>query len=110
MASGYPASGRKIIIDFGDDGPFGPFGAEIEFDAAGETLTFLVTRGSLSGKTETLPCVCEEVAPDVWMVSWQEVDSLTVTQIQNFATGRLWGTVTTPDLQFVHTSGTLELV
>lgn len=109
MVNAYPANGRKIIIDFGTEGPF-DLRAEIEFDANGESLSFLVTRGPLEGKVETCQCVCSEVAPDIWMVSWQEIDQLTVTQTHNFATGRLWGTVTQSDLQFVRTEGTLELV
>jgi hypothetical protein len=98
------------VIDFGEDGPFGPFAATLAFDAASATVTFLVTRGSLEGKTETLPFSADEIAEGIWLVTWQEVDLLTVVQVQDFGTGRLTSAVTTADQQFVLLNGSITIV
>lgn len=107
MASEYPALGRSVVIDFGEDGPFGPFAATLSFDRDAGTVTFLVTRGSLEGKTETLPFSADEIAERIWLVTWQEVDLLTVVQVQDFNTGRLMSAVTTADQQFVQLNGSI---
>jgi hypothetical protein len=110
MSSTYPALDRTIIIDFGNDGAFGPFAAEISFSSADQTLTFIVTRGSLEGKTETLPFEATEVGDGIWFITWQESDLLTVVQAHNFNTGQLASAVTTADQQFVQLNGTVTLV
>ena len=110
MASQYPALDRTLVIDFGDDGPFGPFAADLAFSSADGTVTFLVTRGSLSGKTETLPFTATEVRDGLWLVTWQEADLLTVVQVQDFEAGTVTSAVTTADQQFLTLGGTITLV
>ena len=109
MTHPFPALDRSVVIDFGDDGPFGPFAAVLSFDGAAGTVTFVVTRGSLEGKTETLPFSADEIAEGIWLVTWQEVDLLTVVQVQDYNTGRLTSAVTTADQQFVQLNGTITL-
>lgn len=104
----FPAEDRKVVIDFGDDGAFGPFAAELTFSAADGTVTFLVTRGSLLNKTETCDFSASKVADDIWFVSWREVDGLTVVQVQDFAQGKVTSAVTTPDHQLVQLNGALS--
>lgn len=105
----YPALDRTLTIDFGDDGPFGPFAADLRFSGADSTLTFLVTRGSLSGKTETLPFEATEVRDGIWLVTWQEADLLTVVQVQDFQAGTVSSAVTTADQHFLTLNGTISL-
>jgi len=109
MPGTYPAADRTIAIDFGDDGPLGPFSAELSF-TGDLTVTFLVTRGALLGKTETLPCTAQEVTDGVWLVTWQEGGNLSVIQVQDFNHGRLMSANVTDDHQLVHVNGTLALV
>lgn len=107
MPSTYPAVDRTLTIDFGYDGPFGPFAADLAFSA--DSLTFVVTRGGLLGKTETLPYVATEVRPGLWVVTWQEEDLLTVVQVQDFEAGTVTSAVTTADQQFVTLNGSISL-
>ena len=110
MPSAYPGLDRTAIIDFGDDGPFGPFAAELSFDSADHTVTFVVTRGSMLGKTETLPFSADEITDGIWLATWQEADLLTVVQVQDFNSGRVMSAVTTADQQFVQLNGSITLV
>lgn len=105
----YPALDRTLTIDFGNDGPFGPFAADLAFSAADQTVTFVVTRGSLLGKTETLPFHAQQVADEIWLVTWQEADLLTVVQVQDFANGRVTSAVTTAQQEFVLLNGSISL-
>ncbi len=109
MANAYPALDRTLTIDFGEDGPFGPFAADLVFSSETGMLTFLVTRGALLDKTETLPFEATEVRPGLWLVIWQEADLLTVVQVQDFDAGTVTSAVTTADQQFVKLDGTITL-
>ena len=110
MTAIYPALDGAIVIDFDPDGPFGPLTADISFSSVDQTLTFTVTKGSLEGKIETLPFQATEVTDGIWMVTWQEVDLLSVVHVQDFNTGKLLSAVTTADQHFVFMSGTVTLV
>jgi len=105
----YPALDRTAIIEFDADGPLVPFTAELRFDAADGTVTFLVTHGSLSGRTETIPFTAQPVSDDVWLVSWQEEGDLTVLQVQDFATGVLRTANVTSTHDLVHVNGSIRL-
>jgi hypothetical protein len=39
MSDVFPAANKKAVIDFGFDGPFGPFAAELSFNDAESTVT-----------------------------------------------------------------------
>lgn len=104
----FPALDRKVVIDFGTDGPFGPFAAELQFSGDAGTVSFVVTRGSMLGKTETLPFQAQQLAEGIWLVTWQEADLLTVAQVQDFNLGKVTSAVTTADQQFELLNGRLS--
>lgn len=104
----FPAADRRVVVDFGDDGPFGPFAAELTFSAADGTVAFLVTRGSLLNKAATCEYSASKVADDIWLVTWREADGLTVVQVQDFAQGKVTSAVTTPDNQLVRLDGAIR--
>lgn len=106
----YPARGRAIEIDFGEDGPFGPFAAQLTFAADADSLSFVVTRGSLEGKAETCDYRATRIGDGVWFVHWREADGLTVVQAQDFNRGTLSSAVTTPDHELVQLDGTLRIL
>lgn len=108
MSTTYPALGRTITIDFGSDGPFGPFAADLTFTDT--DVSFIVTKGSLSGKEETCGYRATHVRDGVWVVTWQEVDLLTVVQAQDFTTGSLVSAVTTADQSLVQLDGSFAFV
>lgn len=108
MSATFPALDRRVVVDFGDDGPFGPFAAELTFSKSDGTVAFLVTRGALLGKAETCPFSATQVGDDLWFVSWREADGLTVVQVQDFAQGTVTSAVTTPDHQLVQLDGSLS--
>jgi len=110
MLDTYPARGKKFEIDFGEDGPFGPFAADLSISDRDDTLTFLVTRGSLLDKSETCEFHATAVCDDIWMVSWREADGLTVVQVQDFAQGKVRSAVTTPENDLVYLEGTLRFL
>jgi hypothetical protein len=110
MSETFPAQNRRAVIDFGDDGPFGPFAAELTFSEADGTVSFLVTRGSLLDKAETCDYSATKVADDIWLVTWREADGLTVVQVQDFAQGKVTSAVTTPDHQLLQLDGSLTLI
>jgi len=110
VAGSYPALDRTLVIDFGNDGPFGPFAADLAFSGADGTITFVVTRGTLEGKTETLPFAATEVRDGIWLVTWQEEDLLTVVQVQDFVANTVTSAVTTADQHFLQLNGTIRLV
>lgn len=105
----YPALDRTAAIDFGDDGPLGPFSAELTFRSSDQTVTFLVTRGSLTGVTGTVPFTAQEVAEGVWLATWQEPGDLTVVQVHNFNTGLLLSANVDGEHQLAHINGTIRL-
>ena len=106
----YPGLGQVVEIDFGNDGPFGPFAAELTFPKEGSSLSFLVKRGSLLNKAETCEYRAVHVDAAVWMVSWREADGLTVVQVQDFASGRLWSAVTNPQNELSYLDGTIRIL
>jgi hypothetical protein len=110
MSETFPAANKKAVIDFGYDGPFGPFAAELSFNEADSTVTFLVTRGSMLDKTETCSYEASMITEGIWLVMWREADGLTVVQIQDFNTGRVTSGVTTPDHQLVQINGAISLL
>lgn len=105
----YPALDRTAAIDFGDDGPLGPFSAELTFRSSDQTVTFLVTRGSLTGVTGTVPFTAQEIAEGVWLATWQEPGDLTVVQVHNFNTGLLLSANVDGEHQLAHINGTIRL-
>lgn len=110
MPAHYPALDRTAIIDFGDDGPLGPFSAELTFRAADQTVTFLVTRGALVGVTGTVPFSAQEVADGVWLATWQEPGNLTVVQVQNFNTELLLSANVNEAHELAHIDGSIRLI
>jgi hypothetical protein len=110
MSETFPAANKKAVIDFGYDGPFGPFAAELSFNEADSTVTFLVTRGSMLDKTETCSYEASMITEGIWLVMWREADGLTVVQIQDFNTGKVTSGVTTPDHQLVQINGAISLL
>lgn len=109
MTSIYPALDRTAAIDFGDDGPLGPFSAELTFRSSDETVTFLVTRGSLTGVTGTVPFSAQQVTDGVWLATWQEPGNLTVIQVHDFNTGRLLSANVNGQHELAHINGSIRL-
>jgi ribosomal protein S11 len=95
-------------VDF-PDSPFGPFAVEFTFDPSGD-VTFLVTSGSIKGKTETVPFAATELAENLWFVSWQEENLLTVVQVHDFTTGQVTSAVVTDTQQLVRFNGTVSFI
>jgi len=110
MSDVFPAANKKAVIDFGFDGPFGPFAAELSFNEAESTVTFLVTRGSMLDKTETCSYEASKITDGIWLVMWREADGLTVVQVQDFNLGKVTSGVTTPDHQLVQINGNISLL
>lgn len=108
MSEQYPAIGRTMNIDFGTDGPFGPFAADLTYTDT--DVSFVVTKGALSGKAETCAYRATHVRDGIWLVIWQEVDLLTVVQAQDFSTGALVSAVTTADQALTQLDGSFTMV
>jgi len=110
MPGVYPALDRTAEIDFGDDGPFGPFSAELSFSSADQTVSFRVTRGALVGIAGVVPFTAQEAAEGIWLVTWQEPGNLSVAQVHNFNSGLLLTVNVNEAHEQAHINGTIRLI
>lgn len=82
-----PSVGQTWLADLGPDTPLGHFTVEITF--ASETqVSFLVTGGTIKGRTETMPYTTTKLRDGLHVVRWTEPDAGDhVTHIEDYANG-----------------------
>lgn len=102
----YPAIGATYVVEF--DEPDRPsFAADITFHDD-TTLTFVVTKGPQAGDTETLAYEATRITDDIWVVRWQEPNSITVVQVQDHPGERVVSISTFPDGRFSKRDGSFR--
>lgn len=102
----YPGTGATYVVEF-DEPDRPPFAADLTFhDDA--TLTFVVTKGPQAGDTETLAYEATRITDDVWVVRWQEPNSITVVQVQDHPAERVVSISTFPDGRFSERDGSFR--
>ncbi len=64
------------------------------------TLTLTEIRGPHAGNTLLLPVKIVELRPKLFMVTWQEPNKETVTEIEDYENGFLYANITSPKDKF----------
>ncbi len=64
------------------------------------TLTLTEIRGPNAGNTLLLPVKIVELRPKLFMVTWQEPNTETVTEIEDYENGFLYANITSPKGKF----------
>lgn len=67
-----------------------------------QQLTYTVLAGPTRGKTETVHYTAVPVAPNIFMVYWQEADGTRVVHVENFQREHVWTNIALPDGGFLH--------
>lgn len=88
---------------------YGGFAALEHFVSATE-MTFTVTAGGSAGRTERVRYQAQKVAPDAYLISWQEADGGTVVHIDNFCQQSSHSLYTTAQQKFHVSQGTVVRV
>ncbi|MGC3982752.1 MAG: hypothetical protein QM808_15995 [Steroidobacteraceae bacterium] len=92
-ASNYPAIGQTYIFDIGV--------AQVRQSyPAADTMRYQVMTGPRAGEADTVAIETEQLAPGIFLVSWQEADHLTVVHVEDFNTHTFHSCVTMPDGTF----------
>jgi hypothetical protein len=84
-----------VHLDFADDGP------HMTFSDAGSNMPGMKP-------SETITYTAVEVRPQVYLVSWQEQDKMTVVHLEDFERGIIRTHITAPTGEFYQFAGTLK--
>jgi len=74
------------------------------------TLTLTEIRGPHAGNKLLLPVKIVELRPKLFMVTWQEPNRETVTEIEDYENGFLYANITSPKDRFFTLKAELKLV
>ena len=94
-----PVIGNKFIADFGEDRYLLDFLSESQ-------LKIELLKGM--GRNQVIDIKRTLIRPNVYMVTWQEVDKSTVTHLEDFEQGIVYTNITMPDLTYYNYEGTLK--
>jgi hypothetical protein len=86
-----------VHLDFAQDG------AQMTFSDAGSKMPGMKP-------SETVTYTAVEVRPQVYLVSWQERDKMTVVHLEDFEKGMIRTHITSPTGDFYQLGGTLTLI
>ncbi len=74
------------------------------------TLTLTEIRGPNAGNTLLLPVKIVELRPKLFMVTWQEPNMETVTEIEDYENGYLYANITSPKDRFFTLRAELRMI
>lgn len=101
-SSTFPGAGRKFSVIFP------AFRATLDFHSELSLTWTLINADGSHGRTETVAIRTQEVAPSVFLVTWQEANKTTVVQVEDFANGVIFTNITRPDGTFLQNKGTFS--
>ena len=94
MPDAFPGAGHKYLADFQ------AFKITLNFTSA-TSLTYVVLNADGSaGQTETVTIKTENIAPDVYLVTWVESDNTTVVHIEDYGRKTIITNITSPPPKF----------
>lgn len=93
--------GKTFVFDYGDLVAHDHFVSDT-------LLTFEVVGGPFAGVRGEARYEAHEIAPDVWMITWQEADGATVVHVDDFARGISHSNFTDAKLGFHRMLGSLR--
>ncbi len=79
-------------------------------DGGNATLTLTEIRGPKAGNKLLLPVKIFELRPKLYMVTWQEPNKETVTEIEDYENGFLYANITSPKDKFFTLKAELKTV
>ena len=94
MPNAFPGTGHKYLVDFQ------AFKVTLSF-TSDTSLTYVVLNSDGSaGETETVVIKTENVAPDVYLVTWIQSDNTTVVHIEDYGRNTVITNITSPPPNF----------
>ena len=94
MPDAFPGAGHKYLADFQ------AFKITLNFTSA-TSLTYVVLNADGSaGQTETVTIKTENIAPDLYLVTWVESDNTTVVHIEDYGRNTIITNITSPPPNF----------
>jgi hypothetical protein len=94
MSSAFPGTGHKYLVDFQT------FKVTLSF-TSDTSLTYIVLNSDGStGETQTVVIKTENIAPDVYLVTWVESDNTTVVHIEDYGRNTIITNITSPPPNF----------
>jgi hypothetical protein len=105
---GFPATGHVYEANFNE----GLILVRLTFGADGKTMTFQDAGSKMPGMkpSESVSYTAVEVRPQVYLVTWQEQDKMTVVHLEDFERGTVRSHITAPSGDFFQLSGTLTKI
>lgn len=107
VAAGAQAAEKLPFVGQQFEYRYGDFAALERFESDTE-MTFTITAGKTTGLSERVKYQAREVAPDTYLISWQEADGGTVVHVDNFKQGTSHSLYTTAQKQFYVNQGTVR--
>jgi hypothetical protein len=92
--SNFPGFGHTYLVDFV------AFRVELAFSVPSSLTYTSIGRDGTRGESETVTIKIEDIADDIFLVTWQETDKTTVVHIENFAAKTIVTNITNPNLTF----------
>jgi len=99
-----PFAGQTVEVNY--DG----LAALNDYDEDGLHMTYTITAGDLAGATGRVEYDWQEVANDIFLISWQEADGATVVHVDDFDAHTSRSFYTTPNMDLYRLQGTLSSV
>ncbi len=94
MRSTFQGFGHRYLVDFS------AFRVELSF-ASPSSLTYTgVNQDGSRGASETVKITIEDIADQIFLVTWQESDKTTVVHVEDFEKKTIVTNITNPDLTF----------
>ncbi len=98
----FPAIGQVYEANYSDDYIF-----HLHFES-NTSMTLVGLTGKFKGVNEKLNISVVLIRPNVFLISWQESNKTTVTEVQDFENGIVYANATMPDQTFERLKGTLK--
>ena len=92
--------GNKFQVDFGGDFVF-----ELNFQAA-DKMTWAPLKGQ-NRQSHTEKITLTEIRPNIYMIYWKEKAGNTIVHVEDFANGKAYTNIATPDGSFYNLNGPL---
>jgi hypothetical protein len=73
-------------------------------------MRYHIASGPRAGAEETVAIQVHLVRPDVFLVSWQEADGITVVHVEDFADNTFYSHATLSDGSFMRVRGTMRRI
>ena len=102
---GLKVIGEEIMVDFKMAKAILQFQTETSLK-----FTIIEKEGKNVNETETVDVILKEIRPNLFLLTWTELNGSTVTQIQDYEKGMVYSNWTLPGGEFKNMEGSLKLL